>query len=340
MMLVRKSFITLTLISTMVLPAAYSEVKELNISGVVEGEYSSTEEYGGGGNSSDIVAATAALAFEAKLSKGFTAVAEFLFEEDATPYDVESGYIMREVGNFTLQAGRFFVPFGVFDTNMVSDPLTLEIAETNEAAFMFSYGTGPVVISAYTFNGDAKKDSQSGDYVNNYGFNIGFEHGHDEHMMFTASLGYISNIADSDGLTGVATLADGVKDYVAGYALSTNFTFGDFGLIAEYIKAAKAFDKTSDLATGATPAAGAEPAAFNIEASYGFGDFTFALGMQKSEDLAGTLAESRTMFAVAHQCSEDVSMALEYLMEDDYETALGQTGKDKNTITIQMAAEF
>ena len=45
-------------------------------------------------------------------------------------------------GPCSLVAGRQFLPFGVFDTRMISDPLTLEVAETNEISVSLRWSSG------------------------------------------------------------------------------------------------------------------------------------------------------------------------------------------------------
>jgi hypothetical protein len=47
------------------------------------------------------------------------------------------------------------VPFGTFETHLVSDPLTLEIGETNETAVVAGFARGGFGGAVYVFNGDS-----------------------------------------------------------------------------------------------------------------------------------------------------------------------------------------
>ena len=50
-----------------------------------------------------------------------------------------------------ITAGRNFLPFGTFRTHMVSDPLTLELGETNEIAWDLGCSSKSWSISAFGF---------------------------------------------------------------------------------------------------------------------------------------------------------------------------------------------
>jgi len=82
-------------------------------------------------NTSDITLATVELGLEAKISEWARANVVLLWEEDDTEQvEVDEGTITlgnAERSPLYLTAGKFVVPFGAYETNMISDPLTLEI---------------------------------------------------------------------------------------------------------------------------------------------------------------------------------------------------------------------
>ncbi len=68
------------------------------------------------------------------------------------------------------------MPFGNFESNMISDPVTLTLAETREDVVQVGFGTeGGFYDSAYFFNGDTDKSkdnvysSADNDHIDNYG---------------------------------------------------------------------------------------------------------------------------------------------------------------------------
>ncbi len=70
-----------------------------------------------------------------------------------------------------LTAGQIYVPFGAYETNLVSDPLTLEIGETRETALQGGFVRGGFNGSVYVFNGTNKKDGKN--QIGSWGANLG-----------------------------------------------------------------------------------------------------------------------------------------------------------------------
>ncbi|MBT3236247.1 MAG: LbtU family siderophore porin [Bdellovibrionales bacterium] len=315
-----------SLLLTTLLASAIAADSGLAVSGVVETEYSSMKT--GGVKSSDIVAATAALSFVGAVGRDGEMTVDLLFEDDDTPLDVESAFITAPHGAFTLKAGRFFVPFGTFETNMVSDPITLDMAETNEAAIEVDYAAGPISLSFFIFNGDSAEASAE-DKADQYGASVNFEHGEDGKLKIVAGAAYLNNFADTDGMAGALATDNTVVKYQAGYNFHFQVAVGDFGLIGEYVGASKKFDAT-DYASGA-----AKPSATHLEAYATVGNLTFALGMDQTKEATDIgLAEDRTLFAIGYQHNDSVAIGLEYMQAENYDKT-----KD-SAITIQLAAEI
>ena len=99
----------------------------------VEAGYTSPFE---GDSESDVVLATFELGISSQVTDWVEAGGTLLYEEDETDLEVDTGYITlanADVSPLFLTAGQIYVPFGAFETHMVSDPLTLEIGETRES---------------------------------------------------------------------------------------------------------------------------------------------------------------------------------------------------------------
>ena len=117
-------------------PGGVGEAK-VKVSGLIETEvgFSSADVNGNTEKTSDTVLATIELAVDAELSDNVRGHILFLHEEDATPLEIDEGTItLGKDAGWSYTMGRMYVPFGAFETNMVSDPLTLDMGETRESA--------------------------------------------------------------------------------------------------------------------------------------------------------------------------------------------------------------
>lgn len=98
----------------------------MEISGLLEAEIGFSSDFNNV-DTSDITLATVELAFDAQINERVSAHVLMLHEDDDTePAEIDAGIIGLDLnGGWSLAAGRMYLPFGVFETHMVSDPLTL-----------------------------------------------------------------------------------------------------------------------------------------------------------------------------------------------------------------------
>lgn len=286
----------------------------LAIGGVVEIEASSGEE------SSDIAVATVEVGLAAQINEKTSAEVVLLHEEDDTDFSVDTATIsLALTDTLSVTAGQTYVPFGVFDSNMISDPLTLELAETNASALQADIATGPVNISLYTFNGVNAEEE-----VDNWGANIAYAGDH-----IALALGYIANIGDTDTIA-----ADTIDTEVPGISVSAGFTISNFTLTGEYISANDEFqigDGNADYQFTAK----AQPSAANLELAYTMGATTLAVGVQSTDEAEVLgLPETRNLATVSHELMENTTVALEWASDEDY------AGESSDTVTAQLAVEF
>ncbi|MEA2060065.1 MAG: LbtU family siderophore porin [Thermodesulfobacteriota bacterium] len=313
----------------------------VSISGLVEVEGFYTSDYEDE-DESDFELATAELGIDAQIHDFVSSHVLFLWEEgEGEDICVDEAFIT--IGNtekfpIFMTLGRQYVPFGVFETRMVSDPLTLEIAETQETSVLFGFEYSGVYGGIYLFNGDI--DEESGDdHLENFGANIGysFETG-DLGLDFSAS--YISSLGDTDGVSDA--LPDDIEDYVDGISFSGVLGFKGFTLIGEYVTALDEFEPREMV----FKQSGAEPEAWNLELGYNFDaaghDTTLAVACQGTDEaLALELPETRYM-AVAGMGFFDnlIFVSLEYAYDEDYDESDGGSGEEAHTLTTQIAMEF
>jgi hypothetical protein len=147
-------------------------------------------------NTSDITLATVEFGLEAGVSEWAVATVVFVWEEDDTEQvEVDEGTITlgnTEKTPFYLTAGKFVVPFGNYETNMISDPLTLEIGETSQSAVQLGleHPSG-FSGSLYSFNGDIDEDGED-DTITCLGANVDYAL-EGEHIGLDIGAGWINN---------------------------------------------------------------------------------------------------------------------------------------------------
>lgn len=286
----------------------------LEIGGVVEVEASS------GDDTSDITVATVEVGLAAQINEKVAAEVVLLHEEDETDLSIDTATInLAFTDTLRVTAGQTYIPFGVFDSNMISDPLTLELAETSATALQADITTGPLIASLYTFNGVNAEEE-----IDNWGVNLAWANDN----LFLA-LGYLANIGDTDTIA-----AETLDSKVPGISMSAGVKVAGFSLTGEYISANDEFqigDGNADYQFTAR----AQPSATNIELAYSTGETTFAVGVQntdEAEDLG--LPEKRALAAISHELMENTLVALEWAGDEDY------TGERSDTVTAQLAVAF
>ena len=296
-------------------------------------------------DASDFVVDELGVGIEAQVHKWATAQIVFLYEEGSTPLEIDEAIITLgnlEASPVYLSTGQLYVPFGNFESNMISDPLTLELAEAREKALQLGFEAGGAYGSVYGFNGSTQDDANN--TIDHYGAQIGFamETGP---ASFDLGIGYISDIGDSDGLTdalggdNVANLVN--YDYVGGLGAHLILNFGTLNLVGEYVMALDTFKKDHLAFNGY----GAEPKAWNAEVGYTFNlankEITFALGYQGTEEaLALGLPEKRYLGGLSVGIFQNTTFSLEYAFDEDYSQSEGGTGEDANQVILQLAVEF
>jgi hypothetical protein len=325
-------------------PAGKSLLQKINervtLGGLVEVEATASEDYEGA-NESDISLATVELGLDAEITDWVNGHILLLYEEYGSPLDVDEGFIM--LGNLEqfplyFAAGKMYVPFGAFETNLISDPLTLELGENSENAAQVGFEISGFYGSLYAFNGDIDETGED-NKIENFGVNAGYGFESDT-VSLNLGAGWINNIASSDTLTDY--FDDTIQDYVAGFTARMNIGYGPFSLIAEYLGAVDSFQALTELGFKGH---GAQPKAWNLEAAYAVEikgmETTFALGYQGTDEaLELELPEERLLASIGMEIVENVYVGLEYLHDKDYSIGEEGTGNDADAVTMKLAVEF
>ncbi len=323
----------------------------LNVSGAMEVEagYGRTKSDTDKEETSDITLATVELEIEAEITDWIKGTAVFLWEEDGTePVDLDIATI--SLGNlerfpFSFEIGKFYVPFGRYDSAFITDPMTLEIGETRESAARLGFGHGPLQVGLSVFNGDVDETGSTDNHLENIVLDASLEWQW-ENGSLALGAAYTSHLAESDGLQdAVMDNAGGgtLDDRIGAAAAWATVRYRRISLSAEYLAALDDFEPNS-LSFGGPGndwAWSARPRALNLEAAYQVTDrFTLAAKYEAADDTFDWLPERRYGGCVQYVLHEGklgtASVALEYL-HGTYDDA-DDTHED--TVTLQLGLEF
>lgn len=250
------------------------------------------------------------------------------------PYlDVAHLLIGPPQGAWFIDTGQFYLPFGRYETHMVSDPLTLDLGETRDISAALGFEQAGLFGAAYAFsqqdrNGDTGK-------LDAWGAELGYA-SQPGGQPLRLTLGYLSDLGNSDTLRYL--VAGGGQ--VGGLAFSALLEAGPWTFIGEVVSATRPFGP------GAGPAlAGHSPAAWMMELDYGF-DFLdkeaqLALGYQGSAQAqALNLPRTRGLVTFNLGIYQYTTLQLEWAQDQDYGEAEDGTGQAGNAFTAQVAVEF
>lgn len=351
-MINKRIFLAISVLSGLVASPSVFAMDNVTISGLVEAEYSAVTNYDNT-EESGFALATVELGIDAKLNDYVDGHILALHEDgDTEPWEIDEGTITLHAKDnlYFLTAGRMYVPFGNFDSNMVSDPLTLELGETRESAVQIGVQFAGLNVSVFSFNGEtieAADAAVGNDKSDQHGYAVSYAFEKDKFSL-NVSASYIKSIAESDGIFGnlIGANPEQFMDYVAGNSAFLAVSFSLVTVIAEKVTAKDEFDVSNLDWNGV----GAQPETSNVEVAVTFPvvgkDVTVAVGQQKTtEALALGLPEKRSLAAVSVSLFENTSLSIERLTDTDYAitdvtTSFTGTGDKARATTVQLAVEF
>ena len=318
---------------------------KVKFSGLVEIEAFAGKDFAGA-KTSDVTLATVELGLEAKITDLVSANVVALYEEGAAEDDhliIDVGTITlgnEEKSPFYLTAGKMYVPFGSFASALVSDPLTLELAETRDTALLAGFATAGWYGSLYTFNGEVDKTG-SNDTMSTFGANFGYKLEEGDWQMDLGA-GWLNHLGNSNTLRDhLATTSVTVEGFTDALAMHGRLQYGGLSVTAEYIAALDSFQPGEMDFAGR----GAKPEAWQLELAYATEvaerEVTLALGYQRTEEaVALGLPEHRYLAAIGVGIFDHTTLALEYRHDQDYDLAQGGTDESAHQVVAQLAVEF
>lgn len=286
-------------------------------------------ETGDAESTGDIALSTFELSLDAEPVQGVIGHAVFLWEGDESEgIAVDEATITLDglwMTDFYLETGLKCIPFGVFNSHMLSDPLVKELAETKESVVQLGYSRESFDISAGIFNGnidEPESDNKPDNYFATAGFSL--------FAGTTASISWVSDMGEG-GLEDYFTALPDTTPYVnvAGLDVALTSELGLFTVELEYVTALDEWQNHS----GSTDPI--KPSSWNAEIACAFEDkYGLAVRYEGCSDFPDQ-AETRYGIAGSCQVREHVTLGLEYFIAD-----FDDTDDDPSTITAKLALEI
>jgi len=310
----------------------------VSLSGSIEGDYKLSQGPDGA-NTSEFVLDTVELILEAQITEWASGTIVIDYEGD----DDEEGFYLDEANitlgktadfPFYLTAGKLYVPFGYFATNMIQDPLTQQLGEINPKGAILGYEANGLTATVFSYNGIDEGDADN-DTINGYGASLSYAN-EQENMGYNGGIAYVSNLGDAAEIS--EFVDENIANEAPAIALNLGAHYDAFSVIGEYIAALDSFN-AGVLGTNDTP----EPKALNVEVAYTTSlmdnETVFALGFQTTWEAYNTeLPEKRYIGSAAMNVFEGTTVALEYFI-DEYYQAQGSED-DGYGFTTRLTYEF
>lgn len=340
----------LCLTPLLTLPLNLYAAEPIKISGIMEIDASYSKDYNQNSRS-DITVSKIELAFDTNINVETVAHVLILHEDDSTePLQLDEATLTMQLGGgWYLNGGRMVVPFGIYETHFVADPITAGLGEASETALQIGFERDGLYGSFYAFNGDTINTSSAlkgNDRTQHFGGNLGYIITHGDASL-NLGVDYINNLADADAVSGMLSIntdtdGDTIADkstlnrYVKGVSLHAVYNDGPWTAIAEHMKAGR-FEAT-ELAFNGN---GAAPSATNVEVAYSFSWGTVATAYQTTrEALSLALPKQRTLIGFSMRLLENSTLNIELSKDKDYSDTVGGTGAKGTASTIQLAVAF
>ncbi|WP_449246160.1 LbtU family siderophore porin [Desulfarculus baarsii] len=316
--------------------------KRLKIYGAVEleGAYSNFKpKHGKSASESDFTLATAEVFIEADINKYVKGLVHMLYEEgDTDPMNIDEAYILLgqtdDIPAYFL-GGRMYPAIGLFESNLISDPITQNVFETQATAAEVGWAQDWFNVGVGIFNSDVHESSDAPDNnINTFYARAQFDApegalGEDVDLNF--GLAYTNNIAS--GNLSEYVVDQSLQDLVAGWSAMLSAQYKCVAFTAEYISAIDDF-KAGEL-DYMTDSDG-KPYAYNIELAYmPFEDWTFAARYEGSDNLGDKEPEHQFGVGASWMFLPDTTLSVEYLHGEFQDTE-----DERDLFTTQLAIGF
>lgn len=290
------------------------------------------EKIKGGDDRSDLQLATVELWADVDINENIGASLSVLWEDDAdSSIELDQAVIfLRHPQSFwshyvTFAGGKMYLPFGDFSSVFISDPLTLELGETNRIAAVFGLQGDFLTLKVGAFNG--KVDTSDKDRIDSWVASL--EVAPLEGL--TLGVSYLSDLAESD----IELLQNGAEELytssVAAGGAYLSWAWSAFALQAEVISALENFSDEV-IQVSEEYLTGKRPWAWSLELSWVPAQrWQLGVKAEGAEDFQDDL--KRYGAVVSRGLFRNTVLGLEYLYGDS-------NAHESHTATAQLAFNF
>ncbi len=288
--------------------------------------------------SADFQLAKATLAMEGGLSQRLTSHLSFLYETGCTPLqadEVSLSYALGADRRTTVDLGQLYLGIAPFTTQLVADPLTLDLGEERERALRLRISRNDWRASVYGYA--SRTPSRTNPWA--LGADLGFVR-HGPGYGLEAGVAAIQNLGGARRLQQWIAVPRLQAD-VPAWSLHADMYRGPWHLLTSYLATLRPFDAGELAYKGAA----AQPWALQLELARNLstvkGKWVAAFSYQQTaEALALDFPKERLSAGVSTQLEPSVQMAIEWMLDRDYGLAVGGIGGEVRVVTLKLAAEF
>ncbi len=298
---------------TLIVPAAVQAEDAIDIGGKIKVRAYS-ESPSGGDATQRLYLKNFDLSVEAEIDEGISAGGTLKRDGDEGDIEVDDAFVTAALaGDASITAGLLYLPFGVFETSMISDPLTLDLGEKLDPAVVVEGSTDDLSGAVYVYQRDLGEDDGRTDRIGGYGTSVGYAvEGADSG--FSVTVGYISDVWELSEAPGFSASAGG--------------SLGDATVLVEHVGALE------ELTDGMQPSAVMFELGYSLENILG-SEAVVAVGYQSTREASGIeLPESRMIVGLSAGITDNTSVAFEWRRDEDY------GGDSTDLATAQFTVEF
>lgn len=213
---------------------------------------------------------------------------------DSAQFDVQLS------DSLSATVGKTYLPFGRFNSEMITDPLTVDFGEMRKTTAGLTYNIyDNLSVSAWLFNGDIDEEFKN--------YAVTLEMSPVENV--TVGAGLISDISESS----LSDYFDAADDHDAALGVNAWVEVSltdDFALYGEFMGAVEGIDELN----------GDAPRTWALDLSYSLSD-SWVLGARyegtsSCESLINDIPNTRFGGAVTHSFNDFISVTMEYLYSE------------------------
>lgn len=316
-------------------PLVFS-IENVRVEGLAEVSANYTKQ--GSDKDTDINVDTVELDLSLEPSDRLSLAVAFLYEEGEEDNHVivdsaEIAYSFAELEGLSVHAGKIYMPFGSFETGLISDPMTLELGEISDGAAGLLWESKLLDLAAYAFAGDINDANDDADKLQ-YVAAATLKPFEGLRLTFAVLSDICEAALDDDVIQTLENpeFQDADYDAAMGANVAALLEVGDFTIAAEYLAATEDIELAGEKT---------KPQTWSVDLMWSATEkLTLAARYEGSKEFRPD-EMPETQFGVGGEYAFDdhLSLALEYLYGEFDETEEDKPD-DRHMATAKVAFAF